>query len=448
MGEKRPVVYNHSSEAGISGRSFLWAGRCCLALAACGALYLAIVSLSRGGVAGCGPGSGCDRVISSRWAYWLGLPVSLPACALYVLFLVLSFPAARPRIRPSRLWPTVVVGLSGMIVGAVIWFFLLQALVVRAWCKYCLATHAFALAGAGLLLLALAKVRSDRLTDNSQRTASPCSRQVLDCASPLALCRAQVLSLLKSLRPDKGDLRLGLLVAVSGLAVLVGGQLAFRKGLYEVTSLGGARASVTEIVLYDGRFRLNASELPRIGPSTATNFIVSLFDYTCSHCRQEQPILKAVIEKYGGTVAIIELPVPLDAECNPSLLMTAPANHDACAYAKLGLALWRARPDAFPAFQDWCMSSPETPALAVVRAKAESIVGKDALERALADPWVGRQLHSDIALYTANGQVNGDGRLPQLVIGDVVTHGEVARAADLDLLIQQHVLKPKHATRN
>jgi uncharacterized membrane protein len=438
------MVYKHRTEAGISGRSLLWAGRCCLAVAACGALYLAIVSLTRGGVAGCGPGSGCDRVISSRWAYWLGLPVCLPASAVYVLFIVGTFRVARVRTRPSGLWPGVLLGLSGMILGAVIWFFLLQALVVHAWCKYCLATHAFALAGAALLVLALAKLGSDRVMHNSQPPANPSSRQVLDCASPVALWPPQVLGLLKWLPADK--VRLGLLVAVCGLAVLVGGQLAFRKGLYKVTSMGGASASVTEILLYDGRFRLNASELPRIGPSTATNFIVSLFDYTCSHCRQEQPILKTIIEKYGGTLAIIELPVPLDADCNPSLLMTAPANQDACAYAKLGLALWRARPDAFPAFQDWCMGSPETPALAVVRAKAESIVGKEALERALADPWVGRQLQSDIALYTANGQVNRDGRLPQLVIGDVVTHGEVARAEDLDLLIQQHVIK--HAARN
>ena len=55
-------------------------------------IYLAYVSLALGGgVPGCGPDSGCDRVLSSPWAYWLGIPVSLPGLGLYAIFLFNTF---------------------------------------------------------------------------------------------------------------------------------------------------------------------------------------------------------------------------------------------------------------------------------------------------------------------------------------------------------------------
>ncbi|HCZ03366.1 MAG TPA: hypothetical protein DHV39_08130, partial [Verrucomicrobiales bacterium] len=54
--------------------------------------YLAFVSLSsEGGTPGCGPDSGCDQVLTSPWAYWLGIPVSLPGLALYGVFLLSTF---------------------------------------------------------------------------------------------------------------------------------------------------------------------------------------------------------------------------------------------------------------------------------------------------------------------------------------------------------------------
>jgi uncharacterized membrane protein len=54
--------------------------------------YLAIVTLTNGGGApGCGPDSGCDQVLTSPWAYWLGIPVSLPGLALYGVFFIKHF---------------------------------------------------------------------------------------------------------------------------------------------------------------------------------------------------------------------------------------------------------------------------------------------------------------------------------------------------------------------
>ena len=54
-------------------------------------IYLALATLSQSGnVPGCGPDSGCDKVLNSKWAYWLGIPVSLPGLGLYAVFFALS----------------------------------------------------------------------------------------------------------------------------------------------------------------------------------------------------------------------------------------------------------------------------------------------------------------------------------------------------------------------
>src|SRR4051812_18709738 len=72
--------------------------------------YLAWTSLSAGAVAGCGPDSACDKVLHSRWAYWLGIPVSLPALLVYFVVLGLSFRlgAKRPAVEQRKVWPILV----------------------------------------------------------------------------------------------------------------------------------------------------------------------------------------------------------------------------------------------------------------------------------------------------------------------------------------------------
>src|ERR1017187_6158953 len=61
--------------------------RVLLLTAMSGAGYLAWVAIHNGPVAGCGPESGCDAVLHSRWAYWLDVPVSVPAVLVYLALL-------------------------------------------------------------------------------------------------------------------------------------------------------------------------------------------------------------------------------------------------------------------------------------------------------------------------------------------------------------------------
>ncbi len=390
----------------------LMPARICLLLAVCGAGYLAAVSLSGGAVAGCGPESGCNHVLGSRWAYWLGIPVSLPALGVYLALFVatLATGKTRPEAGRRQAW-RVIATLSPLIIAAALWFVGLQYAVIKSWCKFCLGTHACAMLGAVLLLRQL-----------------PGGFLLREKSEPRAGWAARLL------RHSRAG-------AILGLAVLITGQVAVKKRLYLVTSnpTPALGHPARQIRLYEGQFSLNPDELPLLGSPAATNFIVGLFDYTCSHCRHLHPLLRLAEDKYAGRFGIISLPMPLDAACNPHIRRTNPANTNACEYAKFGLAVWHAQPKAFREFDDWLFTSNAPPPLVAVRAKAEALMGGGTLDRALNDPWVARQLKTDIDLYVANAQPPGDGRLPQLMFSDIIARGSIESQAELERLIDQHV---------
>lgn len=394
------------SACGSWGRFFL---KFCLFFAVIGALYLAAVSIEGGGVAGCGPQSGCNKVLSSRWAYWLGLPVSVPAAVCYALLLVLSvlLDANLTRRTRSHLW-TAVVFLVATTIGAAIWFVVLQLFVVKAWCKFCLATHVSSTVASLALLRKATRFRS---------AENPTGRSV-------------------SIRRWGFALTMALL----SISTLILGQIMIKARLFAVSRfLNESRWNSNSVVLYGGAFRLRPDELPTIGAGAGTNFIVSLFDYTCSHCRALHPLLARVEQNYQGRLHIISLPVPLDAMCNSTIILTSPANRDACEYAKIALAVWRCSPNAFAKLDAWLFLSPTVPPLNEARARAEALVGKDALARALTGSWVNRQLETDVALYQANLKATGDGRLPQLIFAGIVTHGAINDQEELSKLISQYL---------
>jgi uncharacterized membrane protein/protein-disulfide isomerase len=383
--------------------------RSCLLLAIAGASYLAAISLTNGAVAGCGPGSGCSQVLASRWAYWFGIPVSIPALAAYIALLVTTW-----RIEPGQdaqrhgAVRLAMAALSGMVVAAALWFVFVQYAILGKWCPFCLITHSCAVAASVCLLhFVFRNLRNDPPPASGSR------------------------------RP--AGLGLGLGIAVLGFAVLVAGQNLVKKRLYGLGELAVQAASNSQrVVLFDGRFALDPGEVPVLGSTSAREFAVCLFDYTCVHCRRLHPLLKAAAERSGGRFAVISLPAPLDAACNPLVSETQAANRGACDYARLGLAVWRARPAGFPDFDEWLLASDSPPPLDEARAKAEALVGKDALAEALASPWVRDQLNADVKLYIASSTATQNERLPQIIFADSVAYGQIDDAAELKALIDSH----------
>jgi hypothetical protein len=134
------------------------------------------------------------------------------------------------------------------------------------------------------------------------------------------------------------------------------------------------------------------------------------------------PRLTEVQRNLSNQVAIVSLPMPLDPECNPTVTRPIPSHTNACQYARIGLAVWRANREAFDAYNHWFFE-PETPLpLESVRAYAEQLVGSNALQNALLDPWIDQQIKTDVAIYEVAYR-SGRGRMPQLIVGTNVFMG-------------------------
>ena len=59
--------------------------------------------------------------------------------------------------------------------------------------------------------------------------------------------------------------------------------------------------------------------------------------------------LSALIAKHPAEVRVLLLPVPLDHGCNPAMAATDDGHPGSCEFTRIALAVWRVKPDAFPA---------------------------------------------------------------------------------------------------
>ena len=384
-----------------------------LAIAFCIASYLGVIGLQSGSVAGCGPESGCGDVLSSRWSSWFGVPVSLLALPLYV-FLALTVCLLGNKIYRSG--PFVLAALaSSLTIGlAALWFTAIQALVIGKFCPWCLTAH-----GAGLWasLLVMKRCWLDRDGNAWAR--------------------------LLSSKANGGAFGFALI----GLAILAGGQLVYEPETYELVTLSPGpeskeqaikpspssevkRPPVEYLRLHGGRFRLEAAEHPLIGDVKAGNYILSLFDYTCHHCRDTHPHLTSLVDAFPDDLAIISLPTPLNSDCNPlmqRLGRTTPAAHrDACNYAALSLAVYRLKPESWGEFDHWLFTGKNAPPVAAALNRAAGIVGDlGLLRQTMQESWIADEVSLAVEIYDANAQAKGQTRMPQIVIGRSMIAGAV-----------------------
>jgi len=402
--------------------------------------YLAWVSLTNKSAAGCGVGSGCSTVLKSRWAYWLGYPVSVPAVLVYVALFAFTFLLQKRRLPDDQRgsWAAIIV-LSVTIVGAAFWFVSLQVFVIQAFCKYCLTAHVAGFIAALLCLL------------NIPYATDPDTPMWSTGSGKSGVPRRAMLSLI--------------FMGLAGVAVLAGGQLAVQKEL-NVVKVGNHAPSGTnqlhqgssfpaEVVpaspnahliaphtlsLYSNEFVLKFDEVPFMGSPDAPHVIVCLVDYTCVHCRALHPILVKLSQQFSNQIGIICLPVSLSGKCNPFIpRATSTADAIACDYARLGLAVWRANPAVFHQFDDWLFTGPKPAPLNEAHDYAVKLVGADQLDAAMADPWVGKQMLTDCKLHRADWLAIDDSALPQIVLGDAVSAGPINSMEHLQILLNKYL---------
>ena len=409
--------------------------------------YLLAVSLAGGATAGCGPDSNCHEVLSSRWAQWLGVPVSALALVVYagVLTALQIARSTRPTARRQRAEAGLVM-LATMVAGAALWFVGAQVWLIGAVCPYCVAAHACGLVAAAILLCSL------------------CAH-----SSP---ARG---------RPRRAS---AVLAGLGSLGVLIAGQAWYEPATHKLRTLPGALASHPPppvpatnalpaapspapssvatnsppspppaappltvpppvprrlLTLHGGQFEIDLREVPLLGSPDAPHTVVSLFDYTCQHCRTLHHYLAEVLATFSNELAVVCLPVPLNTNCNPVVRRNLPAHTNACEYAQLALAVWRTNRAQFRAFDAWLFEGAAPPSPEAARERAEGLVGLEALPLALADPWIGAQIRRNGALYKKNYETTGSSRMPQLMFGSQISEGRMRGAEDLFGLLESQL---------
>lgn len=380
------------------------------AVAAGVAAYLAWVSIREAATpAGCGPGSGCAAVLASKWSRWFDVPVGVPAAGLYLGVFLAAFVAWRASAPNRRrgAWAALLI-FSIMAAGAAAWFFTLQVAVIRAFCPWCLALHA-----CGLVIFALVWLGRPR----------PRARTFGDIAGGRGSAPAA----------DDAPRPAGLLLAgLLGVGVLVAGQWRSKvpKKPMQTTTLAGVTVS--------------PSDHPVVGSPDAKHVVFVLADYTCPHCRTLRKQLDAAMARYGREqLALAILPVPLNADCNDAVEFTEDRQRPACGIARAALAVWAADPAKFAEMDRWLLEPEEPPTAEAARAHAASLVGGEALEKALAGSRVEPRIKGNVELYKAAGK----GRLPKMLLPDRVTVGEADDAAALFALLEKHLGLAAPATR-
>jgi uncharacterized membrane protein len=167
-----------SSAAGlpIPRAMWLWSLRFCSGTALFAAGYLSWASVTGVAMAGCMalPQFDCSHVLTSRWAYWFLVPVSLLGAVVYAAMLL-----AAVGIGPKRSFVVRKAASNALIftavlaAGSALWFLGLLLFVSEKLCLWCLVTHANGLLAAGLTLWAVFRRPGDAAMPSTSFVALP-----------------------------------------------------------------------------------------------------------------------------------------------------------------------------------------------------------------------------------------------------------------------------------
>ena len=131
-----------------------WTLRMLAWLAFAVAAYLAWHSVGGTSVAGCGVGdaNGCDIVLSSSWAKWLGIPVAVLGLGCYATLAGLSVVLGTENPQASRWINTAFVMFAILAAGASLWFIGVQIFAIGHYCRFCIFVDLCGLAIGGIAI--------------------------------------------------------------------------------------------------------------------------------------------------------------------------------------------------------------------------------------------------------------------------------------------------------
>ncbi|MEJ2652361.1 MAG: vitamin K epoxide reductase family protein [Gammaproteobacteria bacterium] len=371
--------------------------------------YLSWHYLMGGSMIGCSGGSPCDEVLNSRWSTIGGvLPVSGLAMGAYMAMLIASlFIGPKVEAAVRRLAWSAMLVIVGSAAGSAIWFIILQKWIIGAFCPYCTTTHII-----GLLLAVLVIWRAPgEFKEESTNPGVP--RQ-----TPVFLH----------------------VIGLPVIGIVLAGVMAISQVVITPPAAYIAGESQDNLPVIDPH------TAPLVGSADAQYIVTLLFDYKCPHCQQLHFMLNEAIRRYDGKLAFALCPSPLNKQCNPYVLGQMDEYKDSCELAKIGLAVWLANREAFPAFENWMFSFDSGDrwrprSLDGATAKAVELVGREDFEAALANPWIDQYMGTCVQIY---GQTvrSGKGGVPRLVFGSRWAIPEVYSADDLVMILTDTLAVP------
>jgi len=318
---------------------------------------------SGAGIAGCGGGD-CEEVLASRWAYVFRLPVTIFGTLAYTA-LILSL---------RRRFETWQLPALGLITGGACWFLFVQSVLLDRYCPWCLAAHSLAISLCAFGLLRM-------------------------------LLRRENLGSFARL----GAWALSGLFAI-GLAQIYGPEPVTHRIDDQPVGAGDA-AAASQGSAQDGDAAVrDLTQLPLLGPPSATHVMVEYFDYQCAACRTMADHLAALMARHPDTLAVRLAPVPMDNLCN-SHVPPGARRPGSCELAKIALAVWYHTPEHFPAFHRELLAAP-TPATA--RRAAHALMEPDELAERIAERRVMDVIRGNVADWRRFSRHNE--KLPKLLV--------------------------------
>ncbi|MBX3748031.1 MAG: DUF1573 domain-containing protein [Verrucomicrobiae bacterium] len=437
-------VATPSSGSSSGGRTLRRAALIALALATGLSGWLAVQGAGSGSVPGCDAGD-CAAVLASKWSKVFGVPVGLFGAATYVILAVLG---ARP-FGPGQ-WRVRVAGaaLAILIPTAAVWFGFLQAFVLRAFCPWCTATHAVATTGA--ILMALAWRREGRGAGTAGTTGRKGRRETAEAArgvwGPAFACAAVAMGGwmgVQALSPEPPPARIvtASMGTTSGGGTNAGpvadpspgGESAavpapgVERGDAEAGS-GGRTVAAGRLRLHQGRFDLDARELPLVGSPEAPYLAVMISDYSCRYCRNAHRTLHDVWEGLGtDRLGLFMLPSYGSAESRE--------------IQRMMLATWRVDRDLWRSVADDLYGERTTLHPTAVRSVLSQRLGADRLQAALVEHegWITWLFELTREIHAANRAVTQRGNIPQFIIGQEIVVGAPADAQEFFRLFASHL---------
>jgi hypothetical protein len=193
-----------------------------------------------------------------------------------------------------------------------------------------------------------------------------------------------------------------------------------------------------QITLLGGRLHFDSAVFPILGPPDAKFLIATMMDYTCEFCRRLHPMLDEAIAAFNGQLATLMVFAPLEPACNPLVEEFEPKHINACAYARLALAVATIDESQFVPFHRWLFEGEQPPTIDQAEARAAEWIGEQALRDAITGERVKQRLNDGLTLY----KITGKGPLPRVLLPTGVLMGEVSDTNYLVTLLRGELSKP------